>query len=298
VTPQAVRGVFGGGDAGSTRNIIDYISISTTGNAIDFGDLLLGVVSAGACSSNTRGVWGGGTAGGRTNVIQYITIASVGNAIDFGDLTGSFSGQSTNLSACSNSTRGVFGGGNDSFDAINVLQYITIASVGNAIDFGDLTQRTQDSGSLASTTRGVWGGNATNTGNVISYITIASTGNAIYFGDLLSGNNSAPTAGCSNATRGLFVGAFNSNTINYITIASTGNAIDFGDILYNPGPSVVVGACASSTRATFGGGFVSTFINTINYVTIASTGNAIYFGDLTVGRYSIAACSNGHGGLA
>ena len=290
------RGVFAGGSTGSTKNTIDYIAISTTGNATDFGDLATGVDALGSCSSSTRGVFAGGTAAGRVNVIQYITIASVGNATDFGDLTGPNSGESTGLSGCSNSTRGVFGGGNDSNDFINNLQYITIASVGNTTDFGDLTQGTNNSGSLASTTRGVWGASSSNTNNVISYITIATTGNATYFGDLLSGLQSAPKAGCSNSTRGLFVGA-PINTINYITIASTGNATDFGDMLYNPGTFGPVGACATSTRATFGGGFLSSFINTINYVTISSTGNATDFGDLSAARSSLAGCSNAHGGL-
>lgn len=299
VTPAATRGIFGGGDSGSTKNIMDYISISTTGNAVDFGDLIAGATDLASCSSSTRGIFGGGSgSGGRQNVIQYITISSTGNSIDFGDLTGPFSGQSAGLSGCSNSTRGVFGGGYDGTDYINNLQYITIASLGNSIDFGDLTQGTMSSGSFASTTRGVWGASTTNAWNVISYITIATTGNAIDFGDLLTTSNSAPTSGCSNTTRGLFVGANNSNVIQYITIATTGNAVDFGDMLYNPGPFGSAGACASSTIATFGGGYVSNFLNNINYVTIATTGNAIDFGDLTVARYGGAACSNGHGGLS
>jgi len=33
------RGVFGGGTTGSVSNVIDYITISSTGNATDFGDL-------------------------------------------------------------------------------------------------------------------------------------------------------------------------------------------------------------------------------------------------------------------
>ena len=40
--------------------------------------------------------------------------------------------------ACSSHTRGVFGGG-QSPAAINVIQYVTIATTGNATDFGDLT---------------------------------------------------------------------------------------------------------------------------------------------------------------
>ena len=298
VTPQALRGIFGGGDAGSTKNVIDYISISTTGNASDFGDLITGSFYLGSCASATRGVFAGGTSSSVINVIQYITIASVGNSTDFGDLTGPTSGNSTNISGCSNSTRGLFGGGYDQNNYLNNIQYITIASVGNASDFGDLTQATSESGSCASTTRGVWGGSSTGANNVISYITIATTGNATDFGDLLSAGSSAPTAGCSNSTRGLFIGGYSLNVINYITIASTGNATDFGDMLYNPGAFGSVGACASSTRATFGGGYSGGYLNNINYVTIASTGNATDFGDLTVGRYALAACSNGHGGLA
>jgi len=196
----------------------------------------------------------------------------------------------------------LFSGGSDAAGSLwNVISSVNISSAGNATDFGDLTLITQRGSACASSTRGIFGGGASSTGNafnVISYITIASTGNATDFGDLLSGGNSAPTAGCSNDTRGLFVGAYNSNTINYITIASAGNATDFGDMLYNPGPFGSVGACASSTRATFGGGYSGgTPLNTINYVTIASTGNATDFGGLSVSRYSLAACSNGHGGL-
>ena len=33
------RGVFGGGHDGSASNVIDYITISSTGGATDFGDL-------------------------------------------------------------------------------------------------------------------------------------------------------------------------------------------------------------------------------------------------------------------
>jgi hypothetical protein len=36
---SAIRGVFGGGTTGSVSNVIDYVTIASTGNAIDFGDL-------------------------------------------------------------------------------------------------------------------------------------------------------------------------------------------------------------------------------------------------------------------
>ena len=136
------RGVFAGGAAtgGVIGNVIDYVTIATTGNATDFGDLSQSTQSAGGCSSSTRGLFAGGygSSGSPVNVIEYVTIASVGNATDFGDLTQSV----LDLAGCSSATRGVFGGGAtiNSFSATtNVIQYVTIASVGNATDFGDLS---------------------------------------------------------------------------------------------------------------------------------------------------------------
>jgi hypothetical protein len=81
--------LFGGGvnDVSPTfYNVIDYITIASTGNAIDFGDLLNTSYNNAACSSTTRGVFALGNSGGSVNVMQYVTIASTGNATDFGDL--------------------------------------------------------------------------------------------------------------------------------------------------------------------------------------------------------------------
>ena len=79
------RGLFGGGDGPS--NVIEYVTIATTGNAIDFGDLTVARYRLAACSNGTRGVWGGGYISTYSNVIDYVTIATTGNAIDFGDLS-------------------------------------------------------------------------------------------------------------------------------------------------------------------------------------------------------------------
>jgi hypothetical protein len=67
---------------------MDYITIASTGNASDFGDLTVARRGSGACSSSIRGVWGSGnTSSGRTNIIDFVNIASAGNASDFGDMT-------------------------------------------------------------------------------------------------------------------------------------------------------------------------------------------------------------------
>jgi hypothetical protein len=58
-------------------------------------------------------------------------------------------GVNRNLSGTSSSTRGVFGGGDDG-TILNVIQYITIASAGNALDFGDLVAATRAMGACSN----------------------------------------------------------------------------------------------------------------------------------------------------
>ena len=93
------RGVFAGGWVGGNTNVIQYITISTPGNATDFGDLTTATEFAAACTDGERGVIGGGTQSSVCNVIEYITVASPGNATDFGDLL-----ESRAYIACSSGT--------------------------------------------------------------------------------------------------------------------------------------------------------------------------------------------------
>jgi hypothetical protein len=289
------RGVFGGGYL--PNNTIDYITISSTGNAIDFGDLVSPRQGLASCSSSTRGVFAGGETPVNFNLIDYITISSTGNAIDFnGDLVTARFG----LTGLSNQTRGVFAGGGN--PATNTIEYITIASTGqNTQDFGDLTAAKRRLSAVSSSTRGVFAGGAPST-NVIEFITISTLGNAADFGDLFTGRYSMNKGNAANSIRGILVGGYVApayvNTIEYITISTLGNAQDFGDLTRTQ--SLGTGAAASSTRVTFAGGGTGpgpTAINTIDYVTIMNTGNAIDFGDLTVARQSLSGLSNAHGGL-
>jgi phage tail P2-like protein len=295
------RGLFAGGYAtgGFVTSSIDYITIVTTGNSTNFGNLTLARYALGSCSSSTRGVFGGGN-GDDTfvsdNVIDYVTIATTGNAADFGDLTVDKEG----VTACSNSTRGVFSGGYSGQlpGYYNVIDYVTIATTGNATDFGDVAVPKYYSAACSSTTRGIFGGGADNTNNynIIDYITIASTTDTTDFGDLIIARSQL--GGCSSSTRGIFGGGNAgsvSNVIDYITIASTGNATDFGDLTLS---RQNISACSSLIRGIFGGGHDdSGTYNTIDYITIASTGNATDFGDLATIRSYLASCSNAHGGL-
>ena len=83
--------------------MIQYVTIATTGNTTDFGDLPQNVRNLAACSNSTRATFGGGNSGSSTNVINYITIATTGDATDFGDLTIA----TDLLAACSNGNGGV-----------------------------------------------------------------------------------------------------------------------------------------------------------------------------------------------
>ena len=79
------------------RNDIDYITMATTSNSTDFGDLTVKRTSTGSTSNNVRAVFIGGFAGtsGRSNTIDYVTIDTTGNASDFGDMSGAGSYAST-----------------------------------------------------------------------------------------------------------------------------------------------------------------------------------------------------------
>ena len=107
------RGVWGGGYGASAavRNVIDYITITTLGNATDFGNLSFNRYAAGSLSSGSRGCWASGVGDSDTilNNIEYITIANTGNASNFGELLGA-EGRTGNAGV-SNGTRGCWGGG-------------------------------------------------------------------------------------------------------------------------------------------------------------------------------------------
>jgi len=84
---SSTRALFGGGFTGARTNVIDYVTIATTGNVSDFGDLTVARNGLGGMASSTRAVFAGGWNGASSyNVIDYVTIASTGNATSFGSL--------------------------------------------------------------------------------------------------------------------------------------------------------------------------------------------------------------------
>jgi hypothetical protein len=100
--------------------------------------------------------------------------------------------------------RGVFMGGGPSIT--NTVDYITISTLGNTTDYGDLTQARWTGASAASSTRAITaGGETASIVNTIDFATFASTGNFLDFGDLVTAVGQG-VGGASSQTRGVFGG--------------------------------------------------------------------------------------------
>ena len=121
---------------GGRLDTIDFVIITSKGDAVDFGNLTLKRGETASCSSLTRGITAGG-APSNTRIIDFITMASEGNATYFGDLTG---GSLALAAGVSNGTRGVIAGGYKNPTSVNTIDFVTFSSTGNAQDFGELTQ--------------------------------------------------------------------------------------------------------------------------------------------------------------
>ena len=283
------RGVFAGGATPTKINVIDTVEIATTANATDFGDLSTAKNGVAALASATRGVFSGGYTPTVQSTIEYLNFQSSGGVNDFGDL---LSATNDHMSG-SNNTIGIF-------SREKTTQFITIASTGDAIDFGGDTTVSRYYGmqSNCSPTRMVIGGGAIPSSVVgtIDFFTFATRGDAVAFGEMSVARKGYGAGG--NSTRGIFAGGYTpsfQDNIDFITIASEGNTTDFGDL------TTATRACqnaTSSTRCVIAGGVTpSDEVNTIEFITISSTGNASNFGDLQNTPKNPASCSDTNGGI-
>jgi len=187
------RGTFAGGycagscGGGGMVNDIEYITISSAGNAADHGDLGHAVSGARGLSNSTndRAVCSGGATDpgnwAATNVMGYYTISGTGSASDFGDLTGAYRPNCASSNGTSN--RGLI------FVNDQHVEYITITSTGNSIDWGDLaniTTKPQCAVSNGSDDRVV-----VNRDQTLEYMTVSSGGSAADYGDGVASSGTA-----------------------------------------------------------------------------------------------------------
>ena len=229
------RSLKAGGSTPSMTNSIEFVTISSQGNGTNFGDLSNPKKHGSGISNSTRGVIGPGEIPGspRHNSIEYVTIASLGDAVDFGDSTDP--NQMGNNAGLASPTRGLFCGGSvPSTPVVKNIDYITIASTGNAADFGDLREAQERVGACSNAVRGIVTSGAPEVSNLIQFLTIATLGNALEFGDATT--SSYGKTGISSPTRAVFGSAYGpaaTDVIDFVQIMSEGTAIDFGNLLAN-----------------------------------------------------------------
>ena len=234
------RAVWAGGYTGGTPFIgnISAVTIASEGDSFDFGDLRQAVRMNTGASDRTRGISFDG-AGPATEIIpgkiNFINIASGGTDQDFGDSLLKRRGGKA-LASPTRAVHQIGGVGTPSYDATNVIEFITIQSKGNGQDFGDTSYSNSIGGHAgANETRGILAGGYVNPANInnIEFLTIATTGNTQNFGDLTSARHGGGIM--TSKTRGVITGSWPgaaSNIIDFITISTTGDATDFGDLTY------------------------------------------------------------------
>ena len=294
------RGLLMGGGTPSDVKMIDFINIATTGDAQDFGDLASNRrgPQRGQAGSRVRALAMGGNS--TISTVASVTIASTGNATD----TGNILTVGRRLGAgVSNQTRALYAGGLASPAAQNVIDATDIASLGNSVDFGDLTMTRYFQSGVSSPTRGViaagYNPSSPVSGytKIVDFVTISTQGNAADFGQMTVAGQ--PDA-AGNSIRGIFSGGVNpsyTNAIEFLTIATLGNATDFGDLTLAKAQSQAV---SSPTRfvSMSGRNSSDSLIDEMDYVQIMSKGNAVGFGEIVGSdRLRAAGASNGHGGL-
>ena len=303
---QSGRAIYAGGgrspSPGATDHI-EYITLPTLGNSINFGNLRQDERLFRGGSSETRGVFSPG--GLNPTNMEYITLASGGESIQF---DGSMPNGRQLTSVLSSSTRGIIGGGYDAPAVKNHITYFEIAQLGTATDFGDLSQVKYGMGGMASPTRGIFAGGYTSgaLASGMDYITIASKGNGIDFGDPTIGH--AYPADGSDGVRGIIAGGVGNfpsgqtpnNVIDYVNIGSLGNAVNFGNL--TKGKRHCSGASSKTRMVAFSGSKTvpspdAYSVTDIDYIQISAGGAAQEFGELSVATYGSAGCSDSHGGL-
>ena len=307
----AGRAIYAGGGGNPASpycyDHIEYITLSTLGNSLTFGNLRTDERLFRGGSSETRGVFAPGDQ--NPTSLEYITLASGGESIQFDSSMPTGRGIT---SALSSSTRGFVGGGWANPVAKNEITYFEIAQLGSTADFGDLSQTKYGMGGIASPTRGIFAGGYVGAPATpalaagMDYITIASKGNGIDFGDPTTGH--AYPADGSDGVRGIVAGGVGNypsgqttnDVIDYVNIGSLGNAVSFGNLTI--ARRHACGASSKTRMVAFSGSTsvpspAASIVTDIDYIQISTGGDAQTFGELTTATFGAGSCSDSHGGL-
>jgi hypothetical protein len=238
--------------------------------------------------------------GGDTNQynLQYFTLASTGNATAI-DTLANYAGF---LAGINGQERAIFASSELNNNSVtDSIQYVTIASLGSATVFGNMTSSRYASTGCSDDVRGliIGGQSGTTRFNTIEYITMATTGNATDLCDMNSQRSGH--RGASDGTYALVAGGRSSNAssetknIQYMTVQSSSNMTVFGNLAQSKNNS---SADCDGTLALWGGGYSYTSgpqptTNNVEYVTTASAGNASSWGTLSTANRDGAATGDG-----
>ena len=229
-----------------------------------------------------------------TLAIDVVTISTLGNATRFGQMDSS----GDTSFGIGNETRGIYHRGGSSSDT---LEYVTTASEGNPIDFGNLSQARYLGARGNSSTRGIFLsglGPSSSYKNNIDYVEMGTLGNALDFGDVNTSvflnNNSANSTVRVYSLGGYASPGVNISKIEYVTISSKGDALEFDDL---DRPNSTFPGFANNVRGIYGGGNLRPFTSDqIFMFNTASQGKMILFGELTQRRKEFAgSCSQTRG---
>ena len=183
---NSVRVTFAGGlDSPALHNDIQTVLFASQGGTIDFGALTAARSHTSGIANSVRAVIGGGEEPSKVNKMDFFNLATGADAQDFGDLSSTRS----SITPTGDTTRGVFMGGEPGFT--NIIEYVTISSTGNAVNFGELSSRAKRAGGSSSNcVRGFYFGGSNDspssntTYNDCDAIIIQEQSNSIDFGDL------------------------------------------------------------------------------------------------------------------
>lgn len=196
--------------------------------------------------------------------------------------------------------KAVFAGGSTASSTYtDVVDYVNVATTGNATSFGTLNYAKDSAAGLSNNNYGVISGgfNTTNQSLILSRneLLVFSTNTV----STTVGNMNALRYGCSscsNSTYGLFAGGYvygsgsPTNTIEYLTIPNISSSSSFGTLA--TAKANLSSGCGSSTRGLFPGGYTGSTYAGIEYVTISTSGTGTFFGNLTTNRDNVVSASN------
>tara|TARA_R110000796_G_scaffold123747_1_gene238101 strand:+ start:1333 stop:3234 length:1902 start_codon:yes stop_codon:yes gene_type:complete len=292
----------GGNTPGNTA-VVDVVSILSTGNAVDFGDLATHVGNAaGMAANSTRGfTMAGEAAPAYYQKITAMTLASGGVSSEYGNMTQTGGARYSHNNNTRALTFGAYTPVTPSPYMSNTIDSMTMASAGNVVDFGDMAQARVNGCGYGNSTKAFSAGGSTNPSNsgysnAIEVVTIASTGNSVDYADLAE--ETIGNSGCSSTTSGYVMtgstGSGNTATVLHNDLSSGGAGSEFGDLSQARDRST---GTDNSVIGVNSGGRTPSSVNTIDFFTMATTGNGSDFGDLTQARFYSAGFDDSNSGL-